>query len=49
MTMTSLTPRRGVDIYIRFTDLQVGLDRMPMLTMLSLQPYGVAVPTSRIQ
>jgi hypothetical protein len=50
MTMT-MGLRQGAElkIYITFTDQQVGVDRIPITSILPLQPRGVAVPNSRLQ
>ena len=49
MTMPSFMPMSGVEICITFTDLLVGLDRTPIPSILSLQPWDVSDPNSSIQ
>jgi hypothetical protein len=36
-------------MFITFTLLHPGLDRLPLISFLSLHPYGIAVPSFRIQ
>ena len=47
--MTSSSPAVSAKQIQTFTDRHPGLARFPMLSMWSLQPYGAAVPSCRIQ
>ena len=49
MAMTSLSVGALVEIFITFNELQFGLERLTILLMLSLKPYGIADPSCRIK